>query len=79
MQNEMVGRQVPGKRRIVHLYSKRSDRLWKVTRIGLMVLSTPIWLPFFLILHAAQWCEVILDAEETWLDKILHKIIPRNL
>lgn len=79
--NDMVGRQskLSGRRRIVKLYSKRSNRLYEIAKWILIVIFSPIALPVFLLIYIGLGAERVFDWMSNVLDMLLELIVPRKL
>lgn len=65
-----------GKHDVVRLYTKKSHQRMQNFRIFLLLMFSPFWVPFYLLIFIGQWSEYIIDKADHLLDKILMKIIP---
>lgn len=63
-------------------YTPKSYKLMNQTRIVLLVLTAPIWLPLYLLLRimlmASDLLENLLDLADDLLQKFLDKVIPQK-
>lgn len=63
-------------------YTEKSYKLMTRTRIVLLILISPIWLPLYLLLRlmivASDQLESLLDWGDDVLQKFLDKVIPQR-
>lgn len=63
-------------------YSQKSYRWMTQTRVAVLVVFAPLWLPLYLLLLAmtfgVEWLENLLGWADDLLQKILDKVIPQK-
>lgn len=77
--NVLRGRSTTGLRGTIYLYTKWSNRLYLVVKCLLLVLLSPLWLPLYIASWIGYWSELLLDACSPLVDKMLIRLIPRNI
>ena len=58
-------------------YTKKSYELMVKVRLMIVILTSPLWLPFFLIALLGDLVEELLMWLDEKLDKFLDKVIPQ--
>lgn len=58
-------------------YTEKSFKLMKRVRLALIIISSPIWIPFTAIMYIGYFAEDALMILDSLLDRILDKIIPQ--
>ncbi|MET3505495.1 hypothetical protein ABMB67_001584 [Halalkalibacter oceani] len=62
---------------VSRFYTEKSHRLMLKVRLFVLILTSPIWLPLFLLTIAAYKLEDLLDYLDKVLQKVLDKVIPQ--